>query len=100
MEGKREKKEYCFFSYSYSSHNSFSFWFITIQKVCVLSLVIPRYRTTDSRGLRSTGFSDNGFLGRSGNRRAPVERIKQFKHEQRHHVIIKPSLASGAHTLP
>lgn len=33
--------------------------------------VSPRYRTTDSRGLRFTGFTGDGFLGLSGNRRAP-----------------------------
>ena len=33
----------------------------------------PKYRTTDSRGLRSTGFSGKGFFGLSGNLRAPVE---------------------------
>lgn len=31
----------------------------------------PRYRTTDSRGLRFTGFTGDGFLGLSGNLRAP-----------------------------
>lgn len=29
-----------------------------------------KYRTTDSRGLRSTGFNGEGFFGLSGNRRA------------------------------
>lgn len=33
--------------------------------------VTPRYRTTDSRGLRFTGFIGDGFLGLSGNLRAP-----------------------------
>lgn len=39
----------------------------------VTGFVLPKYRTTDSRGLRSIGFSGKGFFGLSGNRRAPVE---------------------------
>lgn len=41
--------------------------------------VSPRYRTTDSRGLRFTGLPGDGFLGLSGNRRAPSGTSRENK---------------------